>query len=184
MSYKRKKFFTGAPVKRGGYFPVKDYMEHYRVSPQPEDEYHKKLRQEIEKSENSLSHFKDAEPHYKTNFASENFTRQNMDAFQESLFKRVMDELSERKDMSSEVYQSAKDVTEAMGQNQDMEVVEFTEKMLGTDDDILQINKDLDKLDSEISKELLETQEFLRDISEVVPDTMHRRKLNDSEVNI
>ncbi|WP_179365100.1 hypothetical protein [Nitrosarchaeum sp. AC2] len=183
MSYKRKKFI-GAPIKRGGYFPVKDYMEHYRVLPQPEDEYHKKLRHEIEKSENSLSPFKDAEPHYRTNFAPDNFSRQNMDDFQDALFKRVMDELSERKDMSSEVYQSAKDVTDAIEQNQEMGVIEFTEKMLGMDDDILQINKDLDRLDNEISKELLETQGFLRDISEVVPDAMHHRKLNDSEVNI
>ncbi len=182
MSYKKKKL-AGPPIKRGGYFPVKDYMEHYKVPVQQEDEYHRKLRQEIEKSETSLSHFKDSEPHYKTNFAHENFTRQNMDDFQDSLFNRVMDELNEKQEVQPEVYESAKEVTDAIERNQDMGVVEFTEKMLTVDDDLSQINHDLDKLDNEMSKELLDTQDFLQDVTEILPDDLHRRKLNDSEVS-
>ncbi|KAF6247098.1 hypothetical protein C6990_05305 [Nitrosopumilus sp. b3] len=180
MSYKRKKFF-GPPIKRGGYIPTKDYMEHYRVFPQQEDEYHRKLRQELEKNEHHMSHFRDTEPHYKTNPVQESFSKQNLDDFQDSLFNRVMEEMKERQEVSQEVYDNAKEVTEAIQQNQDMGVAEFTEKMLSMDDDISQINYDLDKLDNEISEELLDTQNFLNEVTEVIPDTLPQRK-SDSEV--
>lgn len=172
----------GPPVQRGGYFPVKDYMEHYKVLPQQEDEYHRKLRQEIERNENSLSHFKDSEPHYKTNFTPNAFSKQDIDDFQDSLLKQVLNELSEKIEITPNVYETTKEVTETLEQNPDVPIVELTQKLLAVDDDISQFNHDLDKLDIEMSKELLDTQEFLQDINEIA-GPFPQRKLNDSEVS-
>lgn len=166
------------PYKRGGYIPTKNFMDDYKVFPQQEDEYHRKLRQSIEKSENSVSHFKDSEPHYKTNFTPDTFSKRNIDDFQDSLLKRVMDELDEKIETTPEVYEVAKEVSETMEQNRDMPLVELTEKLLTVDDDISQINHDLDKLDSELSQELIDSQEFLQDITEVLPN----KRIDDSEV--
>lgn len=158
---------------------MKDYRENYRTFPQHEDEYHRRMRQEIERNETNLGAFRNDEPRYKSSPIDYQST---LNDFQDSLFNRVLEDIKEKTEITPEIYADIKHVTETMEKNPDMPIVELTAKLLDEkrDDRMPEVNSHLEKLDRDLTELYLKDNGF--DEVSYSPDNFRNRKVNDSEV--
>lgn len=140
MKYKlRPKAF-----ERSGYFPTKDMMEHYRVPIEKESEYHRKLRQSIERDELSgPDAFRESNPNYRIQEIKEDReSPRDWEKFRESILHDAIEQFKKQNNVdkvSEDKYEIAQDtaqeITEKLTEIQSNDhynpnVVEVTEQFL------------------------------------------------------
>lgn len=195
MAYGKKKSSGGiGGLYRGPHYsPGKNPMDAYRQPSQSENEYHRKLKNVIEKNElRGPEHFFSKEPHYKTHFPTEvsnsRFSEPNMKEFADSVLKQVLEEIhQEKNEITPEFYKEIKENTiEVTGAfekilndtSDETTVLDFTKEMLNPDSEfdnkVNELNSKLDdayhRVDSYIADSSLN-----QDIKEI-PDEFTRRK--------
>ena len=157
MNYKRKKSFGGfgGGPRGGSYLPKRDPMNAYKQFSQREDEYHRKLKQSIERDELSgPGNFRDSHPNYKimpVNIQENNLEKNSVDDIRESVFQQVMTKLkNENKEVTPELYERAQEqsefVSDKLAENQEKTALDFTEELLSNSDSIQESNESSDFL--------------------------------------
>ncbi|GEM_PF-5173063 len=195
MAYGKKKSFGGiGRISKGPHYsPGKNPMDAYRQPSHGEDEYHRKLKNAIEKSElRGPEHFFSKEPHYKTNFPTEvsnsRFSEPNMKEFADSVLKQVLEEINQEKtEITPELYNEVKentiDVTGAFEKilndtGDETTVQDFTKEMLNPDSEfdnkLNELNSKLDDADHRVDSYIADGS-LNQDIKEI-PDEFTRRK--------
>ncbi|MEX2192994.1 MAG: hypothetical protein WD717_06415 [Nitrosarchaeum sp.] len=203
MAYGKKKSSGGiGGIYRGPHYsPGKNPMDAYRQPSHGEDEYHRKLKNAIEKNElRGPEHFFSKEPHYKTNFPIEvsnsRFSEPNMKEFADSVLKQVLEEIHQEKtEITTELYKEIKenttDVTGAFEKilndtDDETTILDFTKKMLNPDSEfdnkINELNSKLDDVDHRTNEDVVDTGTIIQDIGEVHQEFSRRKNHYDSEV--
>lgn len=200
MAYGKKKSFGIGGIYRGPHYsPGKNPMDAYRQPSQSEDEYHRKLKNVIEKNElRGPEHFFSKEPHYKTHFPTEvsnsRFSEPNMKEFADSVLKQVLEEINQEKtEITKELYKEIKEntteVTEAFEKilndtDDETTILDFTKEMLNPDSEfdnkIKELNSKLDDVDYRMDSYIADSS-LNQDIKEM-PDDFRRKNLYDFEV--
>ena len=173
-------------------------MDAYRQPSHGEDQYHRKLKNAIEKSElRGQEHFFSKEPHYKTNFPTEisnsRFSEPNMKEFADSVLKQVLEEINQEKnEITPELYKEIKENTiEVTGAfekilndtDDETTLLDFTKEMLNSefDNKVNELNSKLDDVDHRVDSYIAD-KSLNQDIKEIPDEFTRRKNTYDSEI--